>query len=318
MQNTVTIAQGAEENKINGLFNHSVGVAFAITDKYRMGSDVYASQSIDKYNGNTLTDNYHFAFYSGYAVNDANTASAIINVKKSKNIGSDPMVSQKFDITNNATINQVSYAGIKNNSSFGTVRVRIFRANPKIIDTGGFYLEKGNEITYSGDTLAKWQGGKPFDTNDSNAYYYLDYYWRLNDGRYLFDRKLVRITADTYSVTMKTGLLDEQYTVNESVTPKTAVDQYVTDNITTNSDNTKTWDKDNLYPSKNVDFNAQTAPNYYEPDTYNKFEYINGNDYYTKTLKIDTASPQTAVGWMRASDYKLTALIVEAVDSNGI
>ena len=113
-------------------------------------------------------------------------------------------------------------------------------------------------------------------------------------------------------------MLDEQYTVNDSGIPKTAVDQYVTDNITTNSDNTKTWDKVNLYPSKNVDFNAQTAPNYYEPDTYNKFEYINGNDYYTKTLKIDTASPQTAVGWMRASDYKLTALIVEAVDSNGI
>ena len=134
--NTVTIAQGADENKINGLFNHSVGVAFAITDKYRMGSDVYASQSIDKYNGNTLTDNDHFAFYSGYAVNDANTASAIINVKKSKNIGSDPMVSQKFDITNNATINQVSYAGIKNNSSFGTVRVRIFRANAKEIGAG--------------------------------------------------------------------------------------------------------------------------------------------------------------------------------------
>lgn len=318
--NTVTIAQGADENKINGLFNHSVGVAFAITDKYRMGSDVYASQSIDKYNGNTLTDNDHFAFYSGYAVNDANTASAINNVKRSKNIGSDPMVSQKFDITNNATINQVSYAGIKNNSSFGTVRVRIFRANAKEIGAGkGFYLEKGAEIDYEdSDTLAKWQGGKPFDTNDSNAYYYLDYYWRLNDGRYLFDRKLVRITADTYSVTMKTGLLDEQYTVNESVTPKTAVDQYVTDNITTNSDNTKTWDKDNLYPSKNGGFNAQTAPNYYEPDTYNKFEYINGNDYYTKTLKIDTASPQTAVGWMRASDYKLTALIVEAVDSNGM
>lgn len=312
--NTVTIAQGADENKIKGLFNHSVGVAFAITDKYRMGTDnIYTHQSIQKFNGTGLTDDNTFAFYSGYAVNDANTEDTIDNVKKAKNIGSAPMVSQKFDIKNNN-----SSSAITNNSSNGTVRVRIFRANPKIIDTGGFYLEKGNEITYSGDTLAKWQGGKPFDTNDSNAYYYLDYYWRLNDGRYLFDRKLVRITADTYSVTMKTGLLDEQYTVNESVTPKTAVDQYVTDNITTNSDNTKTWDKDNLYPSKNGGFNAQTAPNYYEPDTYNKFEYINGNDYYTKTLKIDTASPQTAVGWMRASDYKLTALIVEAVDSNGI
>ncbi|MBQ2176558.1 MAG: hypothetical protein II453_16360, partial [Alphaproteobacteria bacterium] len=312
--NTVTIAQGADENKINGLFNHSVGVAFAITDKYRMGSDVYASQSIDKYNGNTLTDNDHFAFYSWYAVNNTNTENTIINVKNAKNIVSDAMVSHKFDIKNNN-----SSSAITNNSSNGKVRVRIFRANAHKTGTGdNFYLEKGNEITYSGDTLAKWQGGKPFDTNDSNAYYYLDYYWRLNDGRYLFDRKLVRITADTYSVTMKTGLLDEQYTVNESVTPKTAVDQYVTDNITTNSDNTKTWDKDNLYPSKNVDFNAQTAPSYYESDTYNKFEYINGNDYYTKTLKIDTASPQTAVGWMRASDYKLTALIVEAVDSNGI
>lgn len=315
--NTVTIAQGADENKINGLFNHSVGVAFAITDKYRMGTDnIYTRQSIQKYDGKTgLINNQEFAFYSGYAVNNTNTENTITNVMNAKNIGSDAMVSQKFDIKNN-----YSSSAITNNSSNGTVRVRIFRANAKEIGAGkGFYLEKGTEINYSDqDTLAKWQGEKPFDTNDSNAYYYLDYYWRLNDGRYLFDRKLVRITADTYSVTMKTGLLDEQYTVNESVTPKTAVDQYVTDNITTNSDNKKTWDKNNLYPSKNVDFNAQTAPNYYEPDTYNKFEYINGNDYYTKTLKIDTARPQTAVGWMRASDYKLTALIVEAVDSNGI
>ena len=322
--NTVTISQGGDENKINGLFNHSVGVAFAITDKYRMGTDIYTRQSIQeyKYNENVLTDDNTFAFYSGYAVNNTNNEDTIDNVKNAKNIGSAPMVSQKFDIKNN-----YSSSAITNNSSNGTVRVRIFRANAKEIGAGkGFYLEKGTEIDYSDqDTLAKWQGEKPFDTSDSNAYYYLDYYWRLNDGRYLFDRKLVRITANTYSVTMKTGLLDEQYTVNDSGIPKTAVDQYVTDKITTNSDNEKIWDKDSLYPSKNVDFNAQTAPNYYEPDTYNKFEYINGNDYYTKTLKIDTASPQidtaspqTAVGWMRASDYKLTALIVEAVDSNGI
>lgn len=314
--NTVTISQGGDENKINGLFNHSVGVAFAITDKYRMGTDIYTRQSIQeyKYNENVLTDDNTFAFYSGYAVNNTNNEDTIDNVKNAKNIGSATMVSQKFDIKNNN-----SSSAITNNSSNGTVRVRIFHANPKTIDTGGFYLEKGTEIDYSDqDTLAKWQGEKPFDTSDSNAYYYLDYYWRLNDGRYLFDRKLVRITANTYSVTMKTGLLDEQYTVNGSGIPKTAVDQYVTDKITTNSDNTKIWDKDNLYPSINDNFNAQTAPNYYESDTYNKFEYINGNDYYTKTLKIDTASPQTAVGWMRASDYKLTALIVEAVDSNGM
>ena len=314
--NTVTIAQGADENKINGLFNHSVGVAFAITDKYRMGTDnIYTPQSIQKFNGTGLTDNNTFAFYSGYAVNNTNTENTITNVKNAKNIGSAPMVSQKFDIKNN-----YSSSAITNNSSNGTVRVRIFRANAKEIGAGkGFYLEKGTEINYSDqDTLAKWQGEKPFDTDDSNAYYYLDYYWRLNDGRYLFDRKLVRITANTYSVTMKTGLLDEQYTVNDSGIPKTAVDQYVTDKITTNSDNEKIWDKDSLYPSINVNFNAQNAPSYYESDTYNKFEYINGKDYYTKTLKIDTASPQTAVGWMRASDYKLTALIVEAVDSNGM
>ena len=310
--NTVTIAQGADENKINGLFNHSVGVAFAITDKYRMGTDIYTRQSIQeyKYNENVFTDDNTFAFYSGYAVNNTNNEDTIDNVKNAKNIGSATMVSQKFDIKNNN-----SSSAITNNSSNGTVRVRIFHANPKTIDTGGFYLEKGNEITYSGDTLAKWQGGKPFDTNDSNAYYYLDYYWRLNDGRYLFDRKLVRITADTYSVTMKTGLLDEKFST-ESGTPKTAIDQYVTDKITTNSDQTKVWDKDTLYPSSKEGFSNENASGYYED--YNVLESINGNDYYTKTLKIDTASPQTAVGWMRASDYKLTALIVEAVDSNGM
>ncbi len=309
--NIVTIAEGGEENKINGLFNHSVGVAFAITDKYRMGSDIYASQSIDRYNGTALTENDKFAFYSGYAVNDTN-GNTIDDLQKSKNIGSDAMVSQKFEITNN----NGSYAGITNSSSSGKVRVRIFRANAKETGTGtDFYLEKGDEIDYNDTaTLAKWQGEKPFDTNDSNSYYYLDYYWRLNDGRYLFDRKLVRITANTYSVTMKTGLLDEKFSVKDG-TPKTAIDQYVTDNITTNPDQTKVWDKDNLYPSLKDGFNTENASNYYED--YNISEFINGNDYYTKILKIDTASSQTAVGWMRTSDYKLTALIVEAVDSTG-
>ncbi len=306
--NTVTIAQGTDENKINGLFNHSVGVAFAITDKYRM-SEVYASQSIIKYDGTpSKVNNNDFAFYSGYAVNDTN-GDTVYNVQKSKNIGSDLMVSQKFDIKNSQQIT--------NNSSNGTVRVRIFRANAKEIGAGkGFYLEKGAEIDYEdSDTLAKWQGGKPFDTNDSNAYYYLDYYWRLNDGRYLFDRKLVRITANTYSVTMKTGLLDEKFSVNDSGNPKTDIDQYVTDNIITNPDQTKEWDKANLYPSLKDEFSSETVSYYYED--YNEPEAINGNDYYTKTLKIDTASSQTAVGWKRTSDYKLTALIVEAVDSNG-
>lgn len=320
--NTVTISEGGNENQINGLFNHSVGTAFAITDRFRMGTDVYSDQKILLYNGNNgnkLTDNSTFAFYAGYSVNDANSGNAIHDVVKSKKIGANSMVSQKFDITNNANVtsNLVSLNGVTNNSSDGMVRVRVFRAQPKKIgNSNDFYLERGDEIDYSdNETLAKWQGEKPFDTNDSNAYYYLDYYWRLNDGRYLFDRKLVRITADTYSVTMKTGILDEEFTVNEESPQKTVVDQYVTDKITTNSDQTKTWDKDNLYPSKKTEFSAESASGFY--DSYNNKEHINGNDYYTKTLKIDTSSPQTAIGWLRESDYKLTALIVEAVDGTG-
>ena len=311
--NTVTIAEDGRENEINGLFNHSVGVAFAITDKYRMGTDnIYTNQSIQeyKYSGEVLTDNQKFAFYSGYAVNDTNTKNTITNVMNAKNIGSDAMVSQIFDIKNNN-----SSSAITNNSSNGTVRVRIFRANAKEIGAGkGFYLEKGTEINYSDqDTLAKWQGEKPFDTDDSNAYYYLDYYWRLNDGRYLFDRKLVRITADTYSVTMKTGLLDEEFSVKDSGSPKTAIDQYVTDKITTEPGQSSQWDSN--YPSNKSEYTPTTASSYY--GSYNQIETINGNSYYTKTLKIDTAKPDTAVGWYRESDYKLTALIVEAVDGAG-
>ena len=85
--NTVTIAQGADENKINGI------------------------------------NNQEFAFYSGYAVNNTNTENTITNVMNAKNIGSDAMVSQIFDIKNN-----YSSSAITNNSSNGTVRVRIFRA----------------------------------------------------------------------------------------------------------------------------------------------------------------------------------------------
>ena len=61
--NTVTIAEDGRENEINGLFNHSVGVAFAITDKYRMGTDIFILVSQYrkyKYSGEVLTDNQKY------------------------------------------------------------------------------------------------------------------------------------------------------------------------------------------------------------------------------------------------------------------
>ncbi len=40
--------------------------------------------------------------------------------------------------------------------------------------------------------------------------------------------------------------------------------------------------------------------------------------YYTKTLRMTTASAKSAVGWYRGNEYRLTTLIIEAIDEANV
>jgi uncharacterized repeat protein (TIGR01451 family) len=318
-------------------FNHSIGVAYAITDRFRMGqqvskvnntsandnSSIYKSQQLDDYTKSRLfvtnstkqnQSSAYFAYYDQF--NEEGNNKLFANVKKNTDSSGNTtysfsMLDQKFSTDTMIVPSTKSY--LANNSTYGSTLVRIYKGELK-----DGKLNQKEEIDYSDEsTLAKWQGMKEFEESDE-GYYYLYYYWRLNDGRYLMDTKLVRITTNQYDVTMITGILDEELTVDDE--RNTAIDQYVTDNVKEADDGT--WNLEGSFPSSDKDFNSATAANYYDKDsdgtsTYNSKLDFDDATYYTKSLTISTIETTTAVEWKRTTDYSLTTLIIKAVTKDG-
>lgn len=307
---------------LNGLFNHSVGVAYAITDRYRMGtSSVYEGQKLSLYEaGASKTETGSFAFYAPYSVTDPESQKLLgVNTTGENGVAISGMLEQNIAVKATDSIYNLSYSG--------KTMVKVYKAVPQK-SGDSTELVKSEEVDYAAnDNLAKWQGETPF-TLDDVGYYYLDYYWRLDDGRYLTDSRLVRITANSYSVEVITGILGSEHTVDENGAPRTSIDQYVTDEVTRlgsegAAGSNYAWTPN--FPSillqdadyvDNDDFTAESAASYY--NTYNKPLEYNGDTYYTKSLKQTTVSPVTAVGWYRNNDYKLTTLIIEAIDQYGV
>lgn len=275
-------------------FNHSVGVSYAITDKYRMGySNIYSAQTITGYSATAVNDNTSFAFYKTYPLApDADNNQLCVGLNDAGK-----MFSQEF--TNNM---------YDNNSTDGMTMVRVYKTNPVHVnpddDTSPFTLERGTEITDS-EALKKWQGEKLFETTDK-GYYYMVYYWRLDDGRYLEDTKLVRVSNNEYSVEIIAGILGEEHKVTDAMPASTAIDMYVTADV----DN-----QNKPYPSADASFSKATVAGMY--DIYNGDLEHNEDIYKIKSNKIVTGSHTTEVGWYRSPEFKITTLIVEAQDSSG-
>jgi uncharacterized repeat protein (TIGR01451 family) len=277
-------------------------------------STIYGSQNATLYTSSLkeTTDTTNFLFYGKYNADDSANSNLIgENSADDKDTNTiTGMLSQNFKVScGDDTLQNLSY-------KYGSTRVRIYKAS---VNSKTNVLERTTEIKYTPDNIAKWQGEKLFEFNDDvndTGLYYLDYYWRLDDGRYLTDTKLVRITASSYNVEMVTGILGEKNTVNDNESPKTAIDQYITDNVTDSTDsgsNELVWSPD--FASDDKDFSESTVKSYY--DDYNETLEYNDNIYYTKTIDLETNSYRTVVGWRRSTDYMLTTLIIEAIDQNG-
>lgn len=291
--NTVTVNGDNNDAITLTKYNHAVGVAYAITDKNRMDdTTVYGNQLIEKYSSSMVQNKTAFAFSNTYQLNKDDTSNPLCVGLDS----SGKMFAQKF--TNSE---------YDNNSTDGMTMVRVYKAVPVAVESedgsNGYTLERGTEITDSA-TLAKWQGSTPF-TDVDLGYYYMVYYWRLNDGRYLEDAKLVRISSNQYSVEIITGILGKKHTVTDSGT--TPIDMYVTSGTAAD---------EKPYPSAEESFTADNASDFY--NVYNDTLEHNGDAYYIKSNKIVTGTQTTEVGWYRSPEYKITSLIVEAQDSTGV
>lgn len=278
-------------------FNHYAGVAYALTDVSRMGT-ITSNQTITKYDSTRVNDKTSFAFYGGYRLTGNSTAVGL-------NSDTGQMYDQAF--TNNI---------YDNNSTNGMTMVKVYETTMKSISTTDgsrqYLLEVGDEITKP-DELEKWSGNAMF-TEEDIGYYYMEYLWRLDDGRYLSDYKLVKIKASSHTVEIITGIINEEHEVNNTPDTEgfyTAIDQYVTDAIEKDDSGNDTWKGE--YVSKGSDFTPNHPEDAYDGTYLYNMPVYYGNDlYYVKSKKIISTEANSVVGWRRTSDYRLTTLIVEA------
>jgi uncharacterized repeat protein (TIGR01451 family) len=317
--NTVTLFDGSKRVTLDK-FRHYVGVAYAISDRTRMANYNYKDLAEYKTDNGTNTDTDSFALYAGYTIGKAP------NMGVGLDESTDMMYTQYFAVE-----------GQKNDSSEGLTAVKIYKTKK------GTPIEEGNKTSYQllkdetqeitdsnsayytgtgnnyADTIAKWTGKANF-TKEDTGYYYMEYNWRLNDGRYLSDLKLVRIKSDSHTIEMITGIANQKHTVDETAavgTYSSAIDQYVTDEF----EDSNTWTKS--YPSlvkadgegtNLTDNNATEFYKYYNTgvDGQDGYYTYDGDNYYLKANSVTTPNSDTVVGWRRTTDYELTSLIIQA------
>ena len=303
-------------------FDHHIGVAYAITDRTRQdsetddgsGGSIYQNQALELAAPDIpditepQTDDTHFAFYSGYLRTGDSTA-----------VGLDEghMLSQTFPYQYSA--DEVN--STKNLSTSGSTIVRVYHAVDESGGTGEPDGEGGTIITLTlgdeikdADTLSKFEGSTKFEAADT-GFYYMIYQWRLNDGRYLEDVKLVQVTSNAYTVTMVTGIKDGAHTVNAA--GYTAIDQYV--DLT----GSKTYENNsNLYPSDSEGYAADYESFYDDSSVqvgydYNAVVSFSGSSYGVKSVTEVQTGLKTVAGWKSDDDYRLVSVIMQANDGTG-
>ncbi len=289
-ENTITIGDSSNNTTTLNSFDHSIGVAYAISDKTRMGdaNNQYTNHVLTEYYDNNAASNTSsFAFYGRYNL----TSSSVSNKTDAD------WVDEK--ITNNSVENLSTLTAITDGSWGNTTAVggqTIVRVYNTVIDNSNldvFTLEMGDEIT-NADELLKWSGEEKF-TNTYRGYYYMVYYWQLDDSRYLTDTKLVQIQSSVNTVTLITGILGTQREADD-------VNQYVVADTTSSptyldGSNTALYD----YYNRAIE---------YDNETY----YCNSN-----TLDQSNNNKQSQVGWYTEdTELYLKTIIIEVTNTEGI
>ena len=88
--------------------------------------------------------------------------------------------------------------------------VKVFPIERELIEgsTNTYRIVKGSTAITDADTLVKLQGDTQF-TYDDLDYYYMTYYWRLQDGRFLSDERLVTVQSKEHKVNLITGVTSQ-------------------------------------------------------------------------------------------------------------
>ncbi len=140
--------------------------------------------------------------------------------------------------------------------------------------------DNAERVTEENLNNEKWTGAKPFTIADS-GWYELRYYWRLDDGRYLSDTKIVVIRGASYTAEIETQVNNKDAKTVPTIVPdmiEGTADQSL---LTFNGDNVATSMDDNQTIVK------------------------------SKEIK-DFSGEEVLFGWKNDGNYKLVDIIIEA------
>ncbi len=323
ISNEVSMTVGNKNYSMNK-FDHTLGVIYSSTQGYpnsakgvttRLGDNsLYEKQKIAKnstdyynhskgvFNANLNTDEI-FALYDYYPS------------RKAEDIGGTTVDGGFITTTPQVLLGNFCI------DDGGLTKVEVYKTVTNSVgDSGSFVLDKGEKINMSdSDNLEKWTGQTNFDTEDK-GYYYMVYYWRMSDGRYLEEYKLVKITANKFTVQMRSGVAgdtEDSFVYNaDNEIYYTAIDC----DIFSDYDNSKITDAIKrhyfpsdryYYPHKNGKYKdwADFAEQAY--DEYDKYLDYNEGSYWYKAITTSTAANSICVAWRKSADYALVKLMVE-------
>lgn len=265
-------------------FQHGVTTSYCITNrtKLRSSTGVYSKQVVQDY------------------TNDIDNANAFA-VKSTFPSVEDSASNNPYQIGLMCDMAMIGDSAIKGESRGQTI-VKVYTA----VSKDGI-LRVGKRV--SGEALKEWQEGNFNGVENPDGYYYMLYFWRLNDGRYLSDTKLVQISTEFYyNVSMTSAILgaETEPTKNVNGIEVATIDVQVLDDQDTNVNSIQ-------FPS---DESGYQEDKYTYTDGRYTGRYIqhDGKSYLAKTVDLTTSNSNVTVAWRRDTDYILKTLTIEVAE----
>ena len=267
IQNNIEINGSKIEDET---YKHAEDTMYVITDSENLGDNkvVYPGQIVTK-DENTLN---LFALWNRYP-EDENASS---------------VTEKRFD-------DMYSQALIGNSKDTGLAKVEVYSLGitykevEEGVEVPVINYDEKERVTEDALNDARWRGEELFDVDDA-GWYELKYYWRLNDGRYLTDSKIVVIKGNEVSATLNNNIVkgQEDY-INEELKITPDIKQATED----------TGDLNTSYIKEDEDKRGVETT-------------VNSNGTVQKTIKIrEFVDDQLVAGWRNDDGYEIKELKVE-------
>ena len=240
-------------------YKHDIDTLYTNTSRENLGNGTnYQSQEVSKSNSTK------FAMWGRYPANE----NKLDNTSRFDGLYNQKMIGNATEGMTKVEVYKLDVEYIEKRSESGQV-TQIPRIN----------YDNAIRITEENLDNEKWTGMVNFGLDDA-GWYELRYYWRLNDGRYLSDSKIVVIKGSTYTANIKNQILNKDVQTDPEIMPDI---------------------KDKTNNPENLVFDGEAV------DTS-----IDQNETIIRTKEISGfAGDEVLMGWKNDGNYKLVDVKIE-------